>query len=377
MDNPSAFPDNKFSVTEEELNRKKNIIIELAAVRNVKIREIRCYVGPSVTLFKVFPEVVVRGSRIRGLIEDLPFFLGLKGVRCVIRENCIDVEIANDKRSVVPLKCLLESDAFHESKATLPLAIGLSCEDGAKVIDLATAPHLLLAGATKQGKSVCMDTMIASLLFSKSPSEVKFVFIDPKGDEFKEYRGLMDQYSAVQPGPDGMLEEADYRLVSLLAEMEARYDSLLKESATSIEEYNGLAEQVLPHIVCFVDEFSDLTMEFGLSPDARRRARRIQKAILLLAARGRAAGIHLILATQRPSKDVITNLIKANFPTRIAFRTTCMEDSLTILDMPGAEKLTGDGDMILSSGGKSERLQCAYVSKDEIRSIVRFHSEQN
>ena len=384
----SDYREERYQVSEDEMNRKKNLIQEITAARKIKIRDIRWVVGPSVTLFKIFPESGVKCSRIREMAEELPFYLNMVGVRCITMEQCMGIEIPNEKRSVVPLRSLLLSHDFRESKAELPVAIGYTQTQIPKVIDLARAPHILVAGATKQGKSVWMNTVIASLLFSKSPSEVKFVFIDPKMVEFEMYKKLSHHYLAVLLNPSGKEEEtidiaksqmdSAHVLESLCFEMDKRYGFMSGSKVTNIRDYNELVEsrQKLPYIVCFIDEFSDLTMSFGAGAKAKSYAGRIYTAIIRLAQKGRAAGIHLIIATQRLTRSAITDLIKVNFPTRVAFRTTSRANSLAILNIPGAEKLIGEGDLIFQNGSERERLQGGYISDEEVNAITIHIEEQ-
>ena len=367
-------------VSATEIKRTKDKLVKALSGHGIAVDDIKCVTGPVVSLFKVYPAAGTKVSAIKSLTDNLAFDLGKTGVRIVILSDCIGIEIPNEESSVVPLKCLLDSETFRGSRARLPLAIGYGLDRRAKVIDLAKAPHILVAGATKQGKSMCINTMVASLLCSKSPSEVKFVLIDPKGVEFNKYRGLPHHYLAVLPNAASEEEEktivtgapdaADV-LEGLCAEMEDRYDKLSEAGVSRIDKYNERSADKLPYIVCFIDEFGDLTMPLGSN---KTTSRRIMTAIIRLAQKGRAAGIHLIISTQRPS--AIIGLIKANFPTRIAFRVSSRIDSMTILDMPGAEKLIGRGDMILSCGLGSERLQGGYVSDPEIESIVRHITEQ-
>ncbi len=363
-----------------EIKRTKDKLVKVLSGHGIAVDNIKCITGPAVSMFKVYPAAGTKVSTIKSLADDLAFDLGKTGVRIAILSDCIGIEIPNEVRSIVPLKGLLDSEAFRRSHAKLPLAIGYDLDRRTKVIDLAKAPHILVAGATKQGKSVCMNAMIASLLHSKSPSEVKFVLIDPKGVEFNKYRGLPHHYLAVLPNAASEEEEkaivtrtsdaADV-LEGLCAEMEDRYCKLSKAGVSRIDKYNERAGDKLPYIACFIDEFADLTAPFGSD---KTTSRRILTAIIRLAQKGRAAGIHLIISTRRPS--AIIGLIKANFPTRIAFRVSSRIDSMTILNMPGAEKLIGRGDMILSCGLGSERLQGGYVGEPEIESMVRHIAGQ-
>jgi S-DNA-T family DNA segregation ATPase FtsK/SpoIIIE len=309
----------------------------------------------------------------------------------------VGIEVANDKASIVPLKSLLNDAAFRESKAELPVAIGYTISQQVKVFDLADAPHLLVAGATKQGKSVGLNVIVASLLYSKHPSELKFVFVDPKMVEFSSYASLLHHYLAVLPNAGSEQEEKDHAIVknakdaaavlqSLCVEMDSRYELLSKGLVNNIKLYNNKWKEhhlradeghhFLPYIVTVIDEYADLTMSVGAGPESKALARSITTSVIRLAQKGRAAGLHVILATQRPTVDVITGLIKANFPMRIAFRVTSRIDSATILDQPGADKLIGRGDMLLYSGVEMERVQCAFISNDEIVDLTKAVGEQ-
>ena len=315
----------------------------------------------------------------------------------MVLPDSVGIEVANDTPSIVPLRALFNEESYRNSKAELPVAIGYTITHKVKVFDLADAPHLLVAGATKQGKSVGLNVMIASLLYSKHPSELKFVFIDPKKVEFSVYGRLLHHYLAVLPDSANADEEqsnaivkdpkrADAILKSLCVEMDERYDLLEKGYVNNIKAYNEKfrdrkllpteGHKFLPYIVVVVDEFADLTMSAGSGGDDRKLARNINTSIVRLAQKGRAAGIHVVIATQRPSVDVITGLIKTNFPTRIAFKVATRVDSSTILDSPGAEKLIGKGDMLFFTGVEMERVQCAYISSDESDSITRFIGDQ-
>ncbi|MBP5163655.1 MAG: DNA translocase FtsK, partial [Spirochaetales bacterium] len=325
-------------------------------------------------------------------------YLHANGVRTVKLPDSVGIEVANDVPSIVPLKAMLNDDSFRSNKYELPIAIGYTITQNVKVFDLADAPHLLVAGATKMGKSVCLNVIIASLLYAKHPSELKMVFIDPKMVEFSSYSRLLKHYLAVLPSASDEQEEANNAIVkkapladqilrSLCIEMDSRYELLSKAEVQNIKQYNKKYKErhllptdghhFLPYMVIIIDEYADLTMTGGVSGDARAQARSISASIIRLAQKGRAAGIHVILATQRPSVDVITGLIKTNFPTRIAFRVVSRVDSATILDSPGAEKLIGRGDMLYYAGASSmERIQCAFIDNDEITAITNFIGSQ-
>jgi S-DNA-T family DNA segregation ATPase FtsK/SpoIIIE len=349
-----------------------------------------------VTLYKVYPAPGVKIAEIKKLQEDIGMYLHARGVRVVTLTDSVGIEVANDKPSIVPMRAVLNDEAFRGSKAELPIAIGYTIQQKVKVFDLADAPHLLVAGATKQGKSVGLNAMVASLLYSKHPSELKFVFIDPKMVEFSAYGRLLHHYLAVLPCNDEREEKdnaivkkpdkAEKVLKSLVAEMEQRYELLSKALVPNIKLYNEKykdrhllpteGHRFLPYIVTVVDEYADLTMSVGGGGDSKAMARSISTSIIRLAQKGRAAGIHIVLATQRPSVDVITGLIKANFPTRIAFRVISRIDSSTILDSPGAEKLIGRGDMLYYAGVEMERIQCALIDSDEISELTKFIGDQ-
>ena len=386
----------KHSIPKDELDRNNNKIRAVLSNYKISIDDVVAQVGPTVTLYKVYPSKGVRIAEIKRLQEDIAMSLNARGVRVTTLSDSVGIEVANDKAEIVPLKALLNDVSYRTSKAELPVAIGYTITQKVKVFDLAEAPHLLVAGATRQGKSVGLNVIVASLLFAKHPSELKFVFIDPKMVEFSAYGQLLKHYLAVLPANSDEEEEAnaivkrpkdsEKVLKSLCVEMDARYELMSKAYVNNVKLYNEKykdrhllptkGHRYMPYIVVVIDEYADLTMTVGGSQEAKNSARNIQTAIVRLAQKGRAAGIHVILATQRPSVDVISGVIKANFPTRIAFRVTSRVDSGTILDTPGAEKLIGNGDMLYYSGADIERVQCGYVSGKEILSITTFIGDQ-
>jgi S-DNA-T family DNA segregation ATPase FtsK/SpoIIIE len=387
----------RHEVSQDELNRNNNKIRATLASYKIQVRDVTAVVGPTVTLYKVYPAPGVKISAIKQLQEDIGISLNAKGVRITTLSDSVGIEVANDKASIVPLKALLNSPAFRESKAELPVAIGYTISQEVKVFDLADAPHLLVAGATKQGKSVGLNVIVASLLYSKHPSELKFVFVDPKMVEFTPYGRLLHHYLAVLPNATSEQEEKDRAIVknakdaaavlqSLCVEMDARYELLSKATVNNIKLYNSKFKErhlrpdeghhFLPYVVVVIDEYADLTMSVGAGPESKALARSITTSVIRLAQKGRAAGLHVILATQRPTVDVITGLIKANFPMRIAFRVTSRIDSATILDQPGADKLIGRGDMLLYSGVEMERVQCAFIGNDEIVGLTQAVGDQ-
>ena len=412
LDPPDGLPKYKFpsldllesygnartEVSTEELTVNNNKIRATLANYHISVDDVKAVVGPTVTLYKVYPSAGVQIAQIKRLQEDIAVSLSTKGVRVVTLQDSVGIEVPNKTSSIVPLKSLLNDDSFRSSKYELPVAIGYTITQKVKVFDLSDAPHLLIAGATKQGKSVGLNVIINSLLYAKHPSELRFVFIDPKMVEFSAYASLLDHYLAVLPDYASEEEEAANAIVkypkdaekvlrSLCTEMDQRYELLAKGGVNNIKNYNAKykdrklrpdqGHRFLPYLVVVVDEYADLTMTTGASPEARAASRSITNSIIRLAQKGRAAGLHVILATQRPSVDVISGIIKSNFPMRIAFRVASKVDSMTILDSPGAEKLIGRGDMLFSSGGIDiERIQCAYISGDEIDAINGFIGDQ-
>ena len=384
-------------VSSEELSRNNNKIRAALQTYRIEVTDVKAIIGPTVTLYKVNPAPGVKISDIKKLQEDIALSLKVRGVRVVILPDSVGIEVANDTPKIVPLRNLLNSDNFRKTKYELPVAIGFTITQEVKVFDLADAPHLLIAGATKQGKSVGINVIVSSLLYSKHPSELKFVFIDPKMVEFNAYNSLLHHYLAVLPTAGDEDEErrqaivknpkdAEKVLRSLCIEMDERYKLLSEAGVNKITSYNDKykarklrpdkGHRYLPYIVTVVDEYADLTMTIGSSPEVRAASKSITNSIIRLAQKGRAAGIHVILATQRPSVDVISGIIKSNFPMRIAFRVASRVDSMTILDAPGAEKLIGKGDMLWSAGIDTERIQCGFVSGEEIDSITDFIGEQ-
>ncbi|MGM9791566.1 MAG: DNA translocase FtsK 4TM domain-containing protein [Candidatus Cryptobacteroides sp.] len=388
-----TYESGKHAISKEELDRNKNKIITTLRNYKIEITDIRAVVGPTVTLYKITPAPGVKISAIRTLQDDIAMSLNAKGVRVVTLQDSVGIEVANDKASIVPLRGLLNDESFRTSKFELPVALGYTITQQVKVVDLTSAPHLLVAGATQQGKSVCLNVIISSLLYAKHPSELKFVFIDPKMVEFTAYASLVKHYLAVLPDADDeesekqraivkTAKDAEKILRSLCIEMDDRYALLAKAGVNKLTLYNDKfrdrklnpekGHKYLPYLVVVVDEYADLTMSTGASPEAKAASRSITNSIIRLAQKGRAAGIHVILATQRPSVDVISGIIKSNFPMRIAFRTSSRIDSQTIIDAPGAEKLIGRGDMLFSAGIDNERIQCGLISGEEVNRLTDF-----
>ncbi len=392
-----SYSSSRSEVSDEELSRNNDRIRLALENYRIQINDVKAIVGPTVTLYKVYPAPGVKISEIKKLQEDLGMHLHARGVRVVTLTDSVGIEVANDHPSIVPMRAVLNDEAFRSSKAELPVAIGYTIQQKVKVFDLADAPHLLVAGTTKQGKSVGLNAIVTSLLYAKHPSELKLVFIDPKMVEFSAYAHLLKHYLAVLPYNDEQelkdnaivkkADKADKILRSLCVEMDQRYELLSKASVPNIKTYNEKyrnrklrpdeGHRFLPYIVTVIDEYADLTMSVGGSGDAKAVARSITTSIIRLAQKGRAAGLHVVLATQRPSVDVITGLIKTNFPTRIAFRVVSRADSSTILDSPGAEKLIGKGDMLYYAGVETVRVQCAFIDSEEINRLTEYIGSQD
>ncbi len=392
MDLLKDYEDLRHEVSREELERNNAKIRLTLQNYGIGVERVFACKGPVVTLYKVVPSAGVRISSIRSREEDIALSLGQTGVRVVTLQDVVGIEVPNAKPSIVPLKSLFNDPAFRENKYELPVAMGYTISQKVKVFDLTNAPHLLVAGATQQGKSVGLNVIITSLLYAKHPSEMKLVFIDPKMVEFNAYGRLLKHYLAVLPTAANEEEErenaivktpkgADDVLKSLCREMDERYRLMSKAMTNKVTMYNEKfkdrrlnpenGHRYLPYLVVVIDEYADLLMS-----DSKQMSKSISTSIVRLAQKGRAAGIHVILATQRPTVDVVTGLIKTNFPMRIAFRTSAKIDSQTILDKPGAERLIGKGDMLLYSGVEMERMQCAMIGMDEISDITEFIGSQ-
>ena len=384
------------AVTKGEIDRNIAVIKETLADHHVQVAGIDAVSVPTVTLYKTFPAKGVKVSAIRSLTDDISVALKTGKVMSSLLEDCVGLEVANRQRSTVSARELVESEAFRESNAALPIAIGREVTGEVKVFDLARAPHLLVAGTTGSGKSVGMNIIVTSLLYAKRPSELKLVFIDPKKTEFSKYASLLNHYLAVMPNAESEKDErthsivktpknADTVLRALCLEMEDRYDLLEKAGTPEIKEYNALfsahklnpqnGHRFLPYIVGIIDEYSQLVLGMG-GPEGKAHAKSIMTSIVSLAQMGRACGIHLVIATQTPRKDVVSGLIKANFPMSIAFKTKTYQDSMVILDQTGAEDLLGDGDMLLSYNATLTRVQCGYISSAEIDAVNKAIESQ-
>ena len=367
-----------------ELEANKNQIINTLKNYDIHIQKISATVGPTVTLYEIVPAAGVRISRIKNLEDDIALSLAALGIRIIAPipgKGTIGIEVPNYKKSVVSMKTLLASEKFIHNNHSLPIAIGKKIDNENFIVDLASMPHLLMAGATGQGKSVGLNAILVSLLYKKHPSQLKFVLIDPKKVELSVYRHIEKHFLAKLPGEEDAIitdtKKVIHTLNALCIEMDNRYDLLKEAGARNIKEYNEKftkrrlnpqkGHQYLPFIVLVVDEFADLIMTAG---------KEVEMPIARLAQLARAVGIHLIIATQRPSVNIITGTIKANFPARIAFKVSSKIDSRTILDAGGAEQLIGKGDMLISYNGEIVRLQCAFVDTPEVERVVDFISDQ-
>lgn len=372
------------NVKNEELHANKDRIIETLKNYSIQIDKISATIGPTVTLYEIVPAPGVRISRIKNLEDDIALSLAALGIRIIAPipgKGTIGIEVPNSNPEIVPMRSILSSEKFVNSKFDLPIGIGKTISNESFIYDLAKMPHLLMAGATGQGKSVGLNAIIASLVYKKHPAELKFVMVDPKKVELTLFSKIERHYLAKLPDSEEAIITDTKKVVrtinSLCIEMDQRYDLLKDAQCRNIKEYNSKfiqrklnpenGHRFLPYIVLVVDEFADLIMTAG---------KEVEMPIARLAQLARAIGIHLIIATQRPSVNIITGTIKANFPARIAFRVTSKIDSRTILDTSGAEQLIGRGDMLLSTGNDLIRLQCAFVDTPEIESITEFIGSQ-
>ena len=368
----------------DELENNKNQIINTLKNYDIQIQKIYATVGPTVTLYEIIPAAGVRISRIKNLEDDIALSLAALGIRIIAPipgKGTIGIEVPNAKKSMVSMKTLLSSEKFQKNNFSLPIAIGKKIDNENFIVDLASMPHLLMAGATGQGKSVGLNAILVSLLYKKHPSQLKFVLVDPKKVELSIYKTIENHFLAKLPGEEDAIitdtKKVVHTLNAMCIEMDNRYDLLKEAGCRNIKEYNEKfvsrklnpekGHQYLPFIVLVVDEFADLIMTAG---------KEVEMPIARLAQLARAIGIHLIIATQRPSVNIITGTIKANFPARIAFKVSSKIDSRTILDTGGAEQLIGKGDMLISYNGDIVRLQCAFVDTPEVDKIVDFIGAQ-
>lgn len=329
--------------------------------------------GATVTLYKFRPKIGVRVAKIRNLKDELASALGVPSVRIIapMEDGCVGIEVPNKEKEIINVSDIFNSCNFQNTRATLPLAIGRTVNNEVFIADLAEMPHLLVAGATGQGKSVGLNVMLMSLLKKKKPNELKLVLIDPKKVELSAYEKIARPYIAKMFGLQPIITEADHAQLALDALcrlMEKRYTTLSQFGARNIDEYNAMSSQKMEYYVVVIDEYGDLVMQSG---------KEMERLICRLAQKARAVGIHLIISTQRPDTKIVTGNIKANFPTRIAFRTTTGTDSRVILDQMGAERLSGRGDMIFFNGNGTIRMQCAYISTDDVNAMLSEIAWQN
>ena len=377
--------DGKPFIDMNEQNTNKNRIVDVLRNFGVEISSIKATVGPTITLYEITPAPGVRISRIRNLEDDIALSLSALGIRIIAPipgKGTIGIEVPNAKPATVSMRSILDSKKFQESTMELPCAVGKTITNEVFMFDLAKAPHLLVAGATGQGKSVGLNAIITSLLYKKHPAELKIVLVDPKKVEFSVYSSIEKHFLAKVPDDEAEPIITDVTKVirtlnSLCKEMDTRYDLLKMAQARNIKEYNKKfidrqlnpehGHRFMPYIVVVIDEFGDLIMTAG---------KEVELPIARIAQLARAVGIHMIIATQRPTTNIITGTIKANFPSRIAFRVGAMIDSRTILDRPGAQQLVGRGDMLYLNGGEPVRVQCAFVDTPEVERINKFISDQ-
>ena len=378
------YSDGNIQIDRAEVEANKDQIIETLLNYKIEITKIRATIGPTVTLYEIIPKPGIRISKIKNLEDDIALSLSALGIRIIAPipgKGTIGIEVPNKKKQIVSLKEVLASDKFITGKMDLPIALGKTISNEVFVADLAKMPHLLIAGATGQGKSVGINTVLMSLLYRKHPSQLKLVLIDPKKVELFPYSKLENHFLAFLPDQKEPIvtetKKVIYTLNSLCIEMDDRYDLLKKAHARNLKEYNEKfvnrqlnplkGHRFMPFIVLVIDEFADLIMTAG---------KEVEMPIARLAQLARAVGIHLIIATQRPSVNIITGVIKANFPARLAYKVASKVDSRTILDMGGAEQLIGQGDMLLSIGSNMIRLQCAFVDTPEVESVINHISDQ-
>jgi S-DNA-T family DNA segregation ATPase FtsK/SpoIIIE len=372
------------TINQEELEENKNRIVDTLRNYKIEIAQIKATVGPSVTLYEIVPEAGIRISKIKNLEDDIALSLSALGIRIIAPipgKGTIGIEVPNKNPTIVSMKSVIGSAKFQEAEMELPIALGKTIANETFVVDLAKMPHLLMAGATGQGKSVGLNAVLTSLLYKKHPAEVKFVLVDPKKVELTLFNKIERHYLAKLPDTEDAILTDNAKVVntlnSLCVEMDNRYSLLKDAMVRNIKEYNDKfkarklnpenGHRFLPYIILVVDEFADLIMTAG---------KEVEVPIARLAQLARAIGIHLIIATQRPSVNVITGLIKANFPARIAFRVTSKIDSRTILDTSGADQLIGRGDMLYTNGNDVVRIQCAFIDTPEVEKITDFIGSQ-
>jgi len=379
-----SYPHEGITINEQELEENKERIVDTLKNYQIGIADIKATIGPTVTLYEIVPAAGVRISKIKNLEDDIALSLAALGIRIIAPipgKGTVGIEVPNKNATIVSMRSVILAKKFQEAEMELPLALGKTISNETFVVDLAKMPHLLMAGATGQGKSVGLNAILTSLLYKKHPAEIKFVLVDPKKVELTLYNKIERHYLAKLPDTDDAIITDNKQVIntlnSLCIEMDNRYDLLKNAMCRNIKEYNVKFKErrlnpheghaFLPYIVLVIDEFADLIMTTG---------KEVETPIARLAQLARAVGIHLIIATQRPSVNVITGLIKANFPARIAFRVTSKVDSRTILDNSGADQLIGRGDMLFTQGNNLIRLQCALVDTPEVEKITDFIGSQ-
>ena len=385
LDLLNQYEDNGPNIDMEEQNANKDRIIKVLRSFGIEISSIKASVGPTITLYEITPAEGVRISKIRNLEDDIALSLSALGIRIIAPipgKGTIGIEVPNANPRIVPMQSILNSKKFQETTMELPIALGKTITNEVFMVDLAKAPHMLVAGATGQGKSVGLNAIVTSLLYKKHPAELKFVIVDPKKVEFSVYTPIERHFLAKLPdGEDAIITDVSkvvQTLNSLCIEMDTRYDLLRKAGCRNIKEYNAkfISRQLnpekghrfMPYIVIIIDEFGDLIMTAG---------KEVELPICRIAQLARAVGIHAIIATQRPTTNIITGTIKANFPARVAFRVAAMMDSRTILDRSGAQQLIGKGDMLYLQGNDPVRVQCAFVDTPEVERIANYISKQH
>ena len=378
------YDDTDDGIDMEEQNANKDRIIEVLRSFDIEISSIKASVGPTVTLYEITPAQGVRIAKIRNLEDDIALSIAALGIRIIAPipgKGTIGIEVPNAKPRIVPMQAILSSKKFQETTMELPIALGKTITNEVYMVDLAKAPHMLIAGATGQGKSVGLNAIVTSLLYKKHPAELKFVIVDPKKVEFSVYAPIEKHFLAKLPdGDDAIITDVTkvvQTLNSLCVEMDTRYDLLKKAGCRNVKEYNAKfierklnpekGHHFMPYIVIIIDEFGDLIMTAG---------KEVELPICRIAQLARAVGIHAIIATQRPTTNIITGTIKANFPARVAFRVAAMMDSRTILDRSGAQQLIGKGDMLYLQGNDPVRVQCAFVDTPEVERIANYISKQ-
>jgi S-DNA-T family DNA segregation ATPase FtsK/SpoIIIE len=378
------YGESGITINQEELEANKNKIVDTLNNYKIGIANIKATIGPTVTLYEIVPDAGIRISKIKNLEDDIALSLAALGIRIIAPipgKGTIGIEVPNQKPSTVSMRSVISASKFQNAEMELPLALGKTISNETFVVDLAKMPHLLMAGATGQGKSVGLNAVLTSLLYKKHPAEIKFVLVDPKKVELNIYNKIERHYLAKLPNSEDAIITDNTKVIhtlnSLCIEMDNRYELLKNGMCRNLKEYNkkfrerklnpNEGHSYLPYIVLVIDEFADLIMTAG---------KEVETPIARLAQLARAIGIHLIIATQRPSVNVITGIIKANFPARIAFRVTSKIDSRTILDSGGADQLIGRGDMLFTQGNELTRIQCAFVDTPEVEKIAAYIGSQ-